>query len=474
MPLAPKPKNTGVDVSDNLVIVSVDSHAGMPPDAWPEYLEKQYHEHLPTITAENDVYTSVMTRLLQRDFGPENIEFVDPDRVMRSGGELGLWDADIRIAQMDREGIAAEFVYPGDPRVNQLFHGASNRRYDPNLCQAGVRAYDRWLSDTFGAVKDRILLVGATGPCDDINELLPELDWIAERGFIGTYPPGFTPTSVTPPLFDPYWEPFWKKCEELGFPLFVHAGYGLPQGQLFDAIELVQAQVQAEGDSADVDWVDRFVKLISAGGDLFSDVTPRKAMWQLMLGGVFDRYPNLKLVLTEIRADWVPATLRHLDEVYLSARADLPAKRKPSEYWQTNCLTSLSFVHRAEVGMRREIGVETISFGRDYPHSEGTWPNTKSWLSDAFAGVSESELRMMLGENAIRILDLDRPRLTEIAARVGYTADEILNPNALFDPRLIRQFDARGGYLKPAECGAKLDDVDAMLRADLTQAGVSA
>jgi hypothetical protein len=152
-------------------------------------------------------------------------------------------------------------------------------------------------------------------------------------------------------------------------------------------------------------------------------------------------------------------------------RSDLPAERKPSEYWQTNCLTSLSFVHRAEVAMRREIGVETIAFGRDYPHSEGTWPNTKAWLSDAFAGVAEDELRLMLGENAIRVLSLDRPRLAEIASRIGPTVDEVSRPETLFDPRLIRQFDARGGYLKPAEGDQKIAEIDEMLGVDLRQVG---
>jgi len=461
-------------MTDNLIVVSVDSHAQMPPETWPQYLEKRYHENLPGLNAENEAYTSVMNRLLQRDFGPENLEFVDPDRVMRSGGVNGLWDADVRLAQMDREGIAAEFVYFGDPRITAPFHGASNRRYDADLCQAGVRAYHRWLADVFGTAKDRILVVGATGPCNDLDQLLSELDWISENGFAGTYPPGFTPTSDTPPLFDPYWEPFWQKCEELGLPLFVHAGYGLPQGLLFDAIEAVKSQVAAEGEDAAVDWVERFVTLISAGGDLFADVGPRKPMWQLMLGGVFDRHPNLRLVMTEVRADWLPATLRHLDEAYVRARSDLPALRKPSEYWHKNCLTSLSFVHRAEVAMRREIGVETIAFGRDYPHSEGTWPNTKAWLSDAFAGVAEDELRGMLGENAIRVLGLDRPKLAEIANRIGPTIDEISRPDTPFDPRLIRQFDARGGYLKPAECDQKIGEIDEMLRADLERAGVTA
>ena len=75
--------------------------------------------------------------------------------------------------------------------------------------------------------------------------------------------------------------------------------------------------------------------------------------------------------------------------------------------------------------MRHEIGVETISFGRDYPHPEGTWPHTREWLRDAFAGVPEDELRLMLGENAIRFFGLDRDRLAEIAKRIGPTVEEI-------------------------------------------------
>jgi hypothetical protein len=75
--------------------------------------------------------------------------------------------------------------------------------------------------------------------------------------------------------------------------------------------------------------------------------------------------------------------------------------------------------------MRHEIGVETIAFGRDYPHPEGTWPHTKQWLQDAFAGVPEQELRLMLGENAIRFFGLDRARLAEYAKRIGFTVGEI-------------------------------------------------
>jgi hypothetical protein len=125
----------------------------------------------------------------------------------------------------------------------------------------------------------------------------------------------------------------------------------------------------------------------------------------------------------------------------------------------------MSFVHKCEVPMRDEIGLENIIFGRDYPHPEGTWPNTLQWLRDAFAGVPERELRMVLGENAITMLSLDRAELEGIAARVGFTVDDITGPGPEIDPRVIESWDTRSGYLKPAEV-AKPASIDALLAED--------
>jgi hypothetical protein len=194
----------------------------------------------------------------------------------------------------------------------------------------------------------------------------------------------------------------------------------------------------------------------------------------MMLGGVFDRHPDLKLILTEIRLDWIPATVRHLDEVYQQHRADVPAKRSPSEYWSANCLAGASFIHKAEVGIRHEIGLETVSFGRDFPHPEGTWPNTRDYLRDAFAGVPDDELRLMLGENAIRFLGLDRERLAEIARRIGPTIAYITGGAPNVRPELIESFDQRGGYLKPIEGAEKIPMVDELLREDLAAVGAKA
>ena len=439
---------------DRLIVVSVDSHAQAPPEAWPRYLERRYHDFLPALREDNDVYTTVMgTMSYPISWSPEALAIYDTEGAQEAGGFQGIWDADVRLREMDREGIAGEFVYFGDHRASAMFYNVFNRRYDNDVCEAGVRAYHRWLYDTFGHAQDRLFLVGAGGPGIDIDATVAELTWVADHGFHGTYPPGFLSYPGVMPLFDEYWEPVWTLCEERGLPLFVHAGFGQEQGHFFPQIAKIKAEIDAAGSTTE-ELVTRVRREVLTG-DFFADVTPRRPMWQLMFGGIFDRHPGLKLVMTEVRADWIPATLRYLDEVYLRHRADLPAQHMPSEYWHTNCLVSVSFPHRVEIAMRYEMGLETIAFGRDYPHNESTWPNTKAWLRDAFGAVPQNELRLMLGENAVRVLGLDRDRLAAIADQIGPTVDELRGGSAV-DPQLIAHFDLRGGYLKPGEGDSKI------------------
>jgi predicted TIM-barrel fold metal-dependent hydrolase len=258
--------------------------------------------------------------------------------------------------------------------------------------------------------------------------------------------PGYFRRDDAPPAHDRHWDPFWARLAERGLPAFIHAGYGQRQAEFLNAIEGLRKNMEAEGRD------DLLAEIINNADKFFSkDLRPRRGLWGLMLGGVFDRHPGLKVMISEIRGDWLPETLRHIDAAFDRHRDELPAIRRPSEVWQEQCMVTLSFVHKAEVAMRHEIGVESILFARDYPHAEGTWPNTADWLSDAFAGVPDDELRLMLGENAIRFLGLDRAKLGAIAQRIGPTTADITGRTPALDPRLVANWDARGGYLKPPE-----------------------
>jgi predicted TIM-barrel fold metal-dependent hydrolase len=445
--------------TDKVTIVSGDSHATPLPDSWPDYVESRYHELLPEFRADNENYLQLMSQFSQ--FTPEVLEIIDTEGIWRAGGCSGAWELDRRLAEMDRDGVAAELVFPGDSRAI-LPLVPMYRRYAQDVVAAGVRAYHRWLADTFGPAAERILLVGDPASAVDLHGALAELEWTARHGFVAAQVPGVAPRGL-PALSDEYWDPYWSRCAELGVAVAIHAGYGSEQMEFMSSIEAIKRKLDAAGGG---DFIDAIIN--NDEGFFSLDLRPRRAMWQMMLGGVFDRHPDLRLVMAEVRADWLPATLRHLDSTFEAARDDVPAARRPSEYWATNCLSVLSFVHRSEVAMRHEIGIETITFGRDYPHTEGTWPNTTDWLHDAFAGVPERDLRLVLGENAIRVLGLDRARLAAITDRIGPTVDELTGPPPPLDERLVANWDTRGGYLKPPEA-VDTGAIDALLADDLRE-----
>ena len=455
---------------DRLIVVSSDSHAGMPPECWPEYFESKYHDLLPQLAADNEIYTHAITVLSAKRGSTACAEFEEAHKT----GWHGLHDPVLRLADLDREGIASEIVFHADHRLGDLFHNAPNRTVPFEVWDAGVRGWNRWAHDTLGFASDRFHLTAAIGSCADMRATLAELDWIADHGFIGTYVPGYLTHPDMPPLFDEYWEPFWSACEANGLAVFVHAGFGTLQGTLLPQMEKIYNAVAAAAGTTDLATLVAHSDAVPPESVQFfmnflnHNVDSRRPLWQMTLGGVFDRHPDVRLVLSEIRLDWVPATFRYLDKVFDEHRADLPARRPPSEYWPTNCLNGASFIHQAEVEMRHEVGVDTIAFGRDYPHPEGTWPHTTLWLQDAFFGVPEPELRAMLGENAIRYFGLDRDRLAEIAARIGPTVGEINGTVTDIGPDVRTTFEMRG-YYKPIEGDDRIPLIEPLLQADLAR-----
>jgi hypothetical protein len=198
------------------------------------------------------------------------------------------------------------------------------------------------------------------------------------------------------------------------------------------------------------------------------EIATRRPLWLLMASGVFDRHPNLKLALTEVRADWVPATIAHLDQRFSEARAETSMRRKPSEYYHDHIVVTPSSIHRAEVEMREEIGMAQLIFGSDYPHPEGTWPNTRDWIRSAFDGVPESEVRAILADNAIKAYGLNRAKLTAVAERVGPDAAILADGNV--DEKLIGHFHLRSGYSRPAE-PVDTRAIDEVLDTDLVALG---
>jgi predicted TIM-barrel fold metal-dependent hydrolase len=452
-------------MTENVIIVSGDGHAMPPPEVLRDYLDPVARDHYDDLVRDNEKHLRIM-----KVFGrhtAEADEYIDERGSMADGGFTGGWTTSRRLQEMDAEGIAAEVIFWGHQFAVVPFFTPSTPNYSQALQAAGSRSYHRWLADHVADGKGRLLPVGdASGT--DMKVTVEELHWLGAHGFVAVQLPGHCSHPDLPPLYDRFYEPFWQTCVEQGLRVAMHAGWGQPKESISKFYDAVLAKLGDDVDQIDIGKIGEMMMDPTEKGEspIRIDATAPRAMWQMIVGGVFDRYPDLRFVVTEVRADWVPGMMAAMEAAFEAGGA--PMKKRPTDYFREHCYVAPSFTHRREVELREQIGVDRIVFGRDYPHPEGTWPNTLKWLQAAFYDVREDELRRMLGQNAIECYKLDRAKMQSIADRIGHRPSDILGEHAI-EQRFIDHFDARGGFLKP-EPAIDRDAVATSLAEDLVGA----
>ena len=338
---------------------------------------------------------------------------------VRGSGSLylntsGHDDPGARLADMDRDGIASEVIFHnsfnGEPMP---FLDLGWPEFDnPELTGVGFQIYNRWLADFCGVAPERLIGL-AHIPLWDIDAAIKELHWAADHGLRAINFPSARPQWIQ--YNNPHWDPFWAAVEETGLVLATHAG--------------------AATDPAVQEVAGTPLLLIEAGG-----AYNRREVARMILGGVFERFPGLKLAMTEQPGVWIPAALVELDTAALAPLplANSELSKAPSEYFKSNVFVGASFIAPFEV----EAAVDdwwwtNIFWGRDYPHPEGTWrysddpedtPMTHLSLRHAMAGIPEDKVRAIVGENAARVYGLDVVSLRSIADEIGPTIEEITAP----------------------------------------------
>ena len=280
---------------------------------------------------------------------------------------------------------------------------------------AGLQAHNRWMADFCAAAPGRRAGLAQVF-LNDVDDALGEVAWAKDNMdvFGGVLLPNVPPNSEIPPLWEPRYEPLWEFCEANDVVLNVHSGSGLPD---FGEHEAARAIMLIE-----LAW--------------FS----HRAVWHLIFGGVLERHPNLKIVLTEQGTSWIPRGIDTLDwfhrrmthggaaeAVFFGAVAK-GMSLTPSEYFQRNFWVGASFLRPSESALRYEVGVDRIMWGADYPHSEGSYPYTTEALRAAFAPCPPEETRMMLETTAADVYGFDLEMLRSIGDEVGPTVAEVLVP----------------------------------------------
>jgi len=416
-----------------LLMISADTHAGPDPADYSAWLDPAYRDGAKDlIRYSNDLQKLVWVA----DPDEAASKVVDTRGALAREGWRGLWDPARRLAELEAEGFVGEVIFPGDVHTVGMYFSNMNKKCSAELRAAGVSAYNRWLAEFCGYAPQRMKGVVQVEPWPDLQACVDQVRWAAKQGFSIIALPRYPGMAANqPPLTSPLWEPFWRVCAESGMVLSSHIGHLRAQMSSLARMKTANLTVTGFPDEG-------------ADGQIPYD-PGRRPLWQMILAGVFDRYPNLKLTFTELRTEWVGPTLAHLerrlDALDFAGRGGVKPKLRPTEYWRRNCAIA-GQLRPFEVEHREQIGVDNLMFGNDYPHAEASWPNTREWLQIAMRGVPESEVRKILGENAARVYGFDLAALTPHADRVGLSIDDILGRHSVSDG-LVRNLDWRAAFL---------------------------
>jgi predicted TIM-barrel fold metal-dependent hydrolase len=127
----------------------------------------------------------------------------------------------------------------------------------------------------------------------------------------------------------------------------------------------------------------------------------------LVLTGILERHPKLKVALVETGSGWIPYYMEQIDDAYFRNRTHPPFAQltmPPSDYLRRQMWTTI-MVDTFAIKNRYAIGVDRIMWSSDYPHSGygSEWPSSRLFIEQQFRGVPEPELRRMLGENCAEL-----------------------------------------------------------------------
>lgn len=402
----------GVDTSDApYVIVSSDTHAGLQVEEYRDWLDPK---HLPAF--EEWVAERHHHRRLVEEVNGEYVERWERDN---ADGLPGAYDPTVRDRVMDADGISAEIIFAdGDSVTGQESPPfgaglAAGQITDPELAFAGADAHNRWLVEFCATDPVRRAGVALVPVIHDVDRAVQEVEKLAGTpGIKGVMVP--TMWHDKPSYGHPIYDPFWQACAEAGLVVHTHSGEG--------------------------DW-DSYNENI-AQFVLEVPFWTHRILWQLLLSGKFDRFPGLKYAVVECGSYWLGDLLWKADTTFganakvkkLNSQTKGLIKRLPSEYVGTNVFIGASTMSREEIRRRHRNGIDALMWGTDYPHPEGSWPNTATRLATDFRDVSVEDTRLLLGLNAIECYGLDRVALAEVAARVGPTPTELNQDLALRTP----------------------------------------
>lgn len=366
-------------------LISADDHVDVGHDAVKAHLATAWHDDydraLAAFGASMGATASVAANQRWRaQHGlptDEPIAGMGANRTHAAAGRAGHRDPVERLRDMDADGVDASV----------LFCEVSGFRY-LYLLERGwreaTRAFNTALAAFASAAPDR-LVVSHQVPIHDVDAAVAEVHWVADNGGRSLQLPVFPGELGLPDYWDTRYDPLWSAITETGLPICCHIGLN------------TQLEDLARRDPTPQKGI--FVPCVG--------LSTAEALGMWVMGGVFARFPELRVVFVEPGIGWVSWWLFIVDDLVSRQGYTFPAIRElPSHYFRRN--VHLTFVDEPDVvhHARTRLGVENVLWSSDYPHPVSSWPTSRALVETMFADATPDERDAIVRANAARLWKL--------------------------------------------------------------------
>lgn len=353
------------------VIISADSHM-LERDCWIDRFPEDVKDKAPRIEFKDGGYHFSLggQAMIPTEFaaGLCNAMECNP----------GLTQVAARLRDNDIEGVAKELIFPqrlfglyimGHDEMREEIFEIYNQDIAERCAEGEGRLYPVMIPNFWDLSKSR--------------DSIARIKALGGRCLMLPNKPGKDVNGKPIHYNDPAMDPFWEAVSEFDIPLCFHIG---------------EAIVQATAGAA--------------GTSLIVQMQGFRMQWgQLVFGGVFDRFPKLKVVFVEAGLAWVASMLHDADMGYNSfPNAMIPAlKHPPSWYWRNHCYATF-MTDPAGLQLIDRIGPETAMWSSDYPHQESTFGYTRSAVQAVFDSVANvKDAQKIVGKTALDLFRMHEP-----------------------------------------------------------------
>jgi predicted TIM-barrel fold metal-dependent hydrolase len=364
-------------------LISVDDHLVEPPDMFEGRLPRRLQDRAPRVVEtveghqvwEFDGKIHFQVGLNAVVGRPKQDWLVEPTRFdeMRPA----CYDVHSRVADMDLNGVWASVCFPS--QITGFCGSVFARCSDPELGLAVTRAWNDWVHEAWwGPYPERFVPLGITWLADP-EAAAAEIRRNAERGFVAVSLPERPHKIGLPAIFDDWWEPVLRACAETGTVACLHVGSSgvteLPPGA--PAVQLAATLFGQLSLQTCAEWV-----------------------WS----GWPARIPDLRIALSEGGIGWVAMLHDRLENMVDRSgyAAGVFGDLRPAELLHRN-FWFCTLDDPSTLATLPTVGVDRVMFETDYPHADGTWPDSQQVFHDTFGHLPDEWVRRISHANAAEL-----------------------------------------------------------------------